>query len=386
MVSKPIKRITENLHQAGHILLLTHQDPDPDAIGSTMALKLLLEAQRKRVSLHYVISSPKALPPIAAGILTYDKRVTSNIPKIQLGEYDYVLVLDTSFSLRHILGLEFEGTPVRGVGIIDHHTRTDETLYPEQDHTEPDKSSVCEILYDFIDQTLYPFAQQPTRLRRQVTKYLLHGMLDDMVGLLIPEKLSSHNLDILFTLKGYVGKKTFDQTLQLTRTLTLPNPLEQYAKFLSHTSYIDKLGHKYHLYLLQIPEGQAALFKRDYTNLLFLFEHYARTSCAKQGWQYGGFLLTIDGFAPGISKISARGSFMKQLFTPLLREKGLFLSAGISGDSAVGGKVTNRAEISISALLKQRIKQLAPQLILSSKYDASSYQELEARAEILISG
>src|SRR6266480_4998020 len=47
-----MKDITATLHGARRIALVSHRDPDPDTIGSALALGLGLESLGKRVSWH----------------------------------------------------------------------------------------------------------------------------------------------------------------------------------------------------------------------------------------------------------------------------------------------------------------------------------------------
>ena len=51
------------------------------------------------------------------------------------------------------------------------------------------------------------------------------------------------------------------------------------------------------------------------------------------------FVMTIEAFDPGYSKFSARGPLIKDVFQGIESPPGLFLSFGISGNTAMGGKI-----------------------------------------------
>src|SRR5438105_10363673 len=56
-----MNEITAALHGARRIALVSHRDPDPDTIGSALALGLGLERMGKRVSWHCADPVPDAI-------------------------------------------------------------------------------------------------------------------------------------------------------------------------------------------------------------------------------------------------------------------------------------------------------------------------------------
>ena len=47
-----MREVVEELRQARRIAIVSHRDPDPDTIGSAIALGLALEGLGKKVTLH----------------------------------------------------------------------------------------------------------------------------------------------------------------------------------------------------------------------------------------------------------------------------------------------------------------------------------------------
>ena len=70
-----MKELVATLRQAKTIAIVSHRDPDPDTIGSAIALGLALDALGKRVTLHCA-----DLVPDPARFLTWADRFTTEPP------------------------------------------------------------------------------------------------------------------------------------------------------------------------------------------------------------------------------------------------------------------------------------------------------------------
>lgn len=368
-----LQNIVKNIQQAENLLLFTHQNPDYDAYGSTAALHTLFLHLGKTSEVVYALHQPKLKPRIKVGVSTYNEKKT-----IDLSRYDYALCLDSSYGPKNILGLNFQGKPKLGVGIIDHHTRGESAYFPEQDANLPTASSTCEIIYNLIDEYLIPFQEIPSLLKLRLALYLLRGILDDMVGLTIVEKTNDHNLAVLRKLKTIVGSELYQKNLTKSRTLRLPVGVARFSKYLKHYLLQDETKSEFHGYLLSIPEEEAELFAQAYSSSLLLFDHYARMSCEKNGWQYGLFLLTIDGFETGMTKVSARGPIVKQVFRPIMQGDHPFVTCGISGESAFGGKVKIDEHPSFGTIFFRQLKISVRQQTLYSAEVDQAYLEKQS--------
>src|SRR5207237_7357182 len=60
-VGRPMRAVADALRAADRIALVSHRDPDPDTIGSALALGLALERMGKRVSWHCADPVPDAI-------------------------------------------------------------------------------------------------------------------------------------------------------------------------------------------------------------------------------------------------------------------------------------------------------------------------------------
>jgi phosphoesterase RecJ-like protein len=111
-----IERINEEIAQNRTFLITTHENPDGDAVGSTLALASYLRGLGKEVTLYY----RDALPDIYAFLPLADT-VLNAIPE---GNYDICFVLDVGEFSR--AGKELAS--FRGIGKfinIDHHLHCD---------------------------------------------------------------------------------------------------------------------------------------------------------------------------------------------------------------------------------------------------------------------
>lgn len=334
---KALNKIVDNIKKSQKILLFTHQNPDYDAYGATAALHTLFLYWGKDSTVIYFLNQPKLIPRIKNNVIIYSDKKT-----VDLSEYDYAICLDTNFSPNSILGLNFIGNSRLGVGTIDHHARLEFSNFADQDFNLPSSSSTCEIIYNIIDQHLESFSSLPYFLRVRIALYLLQGILDDMVGLTIIEKTNEHNLAVLQQLKKIVGPDKYHKKLTQSRTLRLPADIAKYSSYLKHYLLVDKDKQEFHGYLLSIPEEKSQVFKKVYSQALLLYDHYARMSCEKVSNNYGIFVLVIAGFDLDIIKVSARGPLVKQLLSPIIKDQSIFLTCGISGNSAFGGRVNNQ--------------------------------------------
>ncbi len=390
--AEKLATIMVNIKEAEHILLFTHRDPDADAWGSTQAVRELLVFAGKTP--HCIYNFKDKVPSQAMradpGISIYGPGLRSSRTEIDLAQYDYALCLDTSYSDHNITGFKFTSQPRLGVGTIDHHSRSDKAFEPKQDYNLPDACATCEIVYDLVPMLLKlntgpeapaTLGQLPLLIRKKIASRLLPGVLDDIVGLTIPEKINHSNLAMLSDLKSIVGHRAFRRILTRSRTLSLIGSITPYAKYLKHKGANDADGNRYHIYLMSLPERFATKLRDNYASVITILEHYARNMCLKKSWRYGMFMMTIEKFDAAYSKFSARGPLIKDVFQGVRAHDHLFLSYGISGNSAMGGKIANdRMKAFPAGFMKSLKRELKTKHI--KKYELDHI--LEARLQSLI--
>lgn len=138
--------LAENIADKQHILIMSHVNPDGDAIGSVVALGLALEQQGKRVSMLV----PTPVPPFVAGIpevervrsYTDDRRLPAGV--------DLVILVDTGDVMRiaRIWDEQQRYLRQRPMIVIDHHvTNSGEGI---ANLVDPTISSTCELIYGLL--------------------------------------------------------------------------------------------------------------------------------------------------------------------------------------------------------------------------------------------
>jgi len=139
-VDAALSRAAEVLGAASDVALACHVNPDPDALGSMLALGLFLQARGTRVTCSWA-QQPLELPRWAAGLEGLELLVQ---PKAFPAEPDVMVALDTA-SADRLGGLAARAGKARECVVVDHH-RTNPgfgTIVV----LDPDASSTCELVY-----------------------------------------------------------------------------------------------------------------------------------------------------------------------------------------------------------------------------------------------
>lgn len=165
---KVFESIKEEVDRAKHIVVCAHVSPDPDAVGSTMALGTMLEDLGKRV--YFFI--PGFSEDRYRGIPEVHK-IQSRLPQ---SKTDLIFALDYGKMQRlEIDEILEKDKPV--LVSIDHH--------PPQDQqgrivwVDPEKSSVAEMIYNLARALEWP-------IKEKSAFYILFGIIGDTVGLSTP--------------------------------------------------------------------------------------------------------------------------------------------------------------------------------------------------------
>ena len=149
MTNEEISRVKELLDPAKKIVIVPHKGPDGDAMGSTLALKILLENQGHFVHLIAPNEYPDFLKwmPYQEEVLIYDKD-----PKICdpiIAEAEVIFTLDFNHLSR--AGEMYE--PLKKAEakfiMIDHHQQPDD--YAEVTYSDVTMCSTCQMVYHFIE-------------------------------------------------------------------------------------------------------------------------------------------------------------------------------------------------------------------------------------------
>ena len=171
--------ILKLINDSNNILLLTHECPDGDAIGSIMATYHFLNDIGKKV---------EALIPEVPPVFDFIDSINKVVDK-STDNYDLAIVLDCSTKER-IGQLNNEFDNCKSSIVIDHHITN--TKYGNINHIEADSSSCCQVLY-------YLYKEWDINITKDIAEALIVGLLTDTNG------FANDNLD----------NKSFEMAMEL---------------------------------------------------------------------------------------------------------------------------------------------------------------------------
>jgi phosphoesterase RecJ-like protein len=157
------------LEDSSHILILGHQNADPDAICSMVAFDFLYQSINPKGTTTLACNDISRLGVQILNILAPDVQISEKI----VDEYDLIVMLDTNSRYQLGPGLEdLLKNPSRTL-VIDHH-EYNPTIQEISEYTiiNPDKSSTCEIMYKLLQDFDIPLDQKTANI-------LLVGILFD---------------------------------------------------------------------------------------------------------------------------------------------------------------------------------------------------------------
>jgi phosphoesterase RecJ-like protein len=158
-------RVLEEIRAAGHFLLVTHEHPDGDAIGSLVAMHGVLTALGKDAVM-FMAADELPLPP---EYRWFDvSGIVSQTPDDMDGRV--VIFLDCGNIDRTPVGaVKREGSHILN---LDHHH--DNTLFGDVDHVVPGASCTAEIVWDLM----HELGVRPTR---EIAEARAHLMAADLI-------------------------------------------------------------------------------------------------------------------------------------------------------------------------------------------------------------
>jgi phosphoesterase RecJ-like protein len=183
--------ILAEIKKANRILLHCHPSPDPDSVGSVLAMKFALEGMGKKAT---VIKGDSEIPrgfmhfPGAAGI------VKKNFFEVDLKEFDLFIVLDSSKEemISKIKPIEFPAS--LKVIVIDHHNSN--KGFGSINLVEPSYPAVAQVLFDL-------FKEWDVKITHDIAANLFMGIYTDTGGFKYSET-SARTFNIAAELVAYV--------------------------------------------------------------------------------------------------------------------------------------------------------------------------------------
>ena len=146
---KSIEAIYPLLDQPRKVVIIMHQKPDADAMGSSLGLFLFL----KRLGHEPVVISPTNWAewlkwmPGCGGVIDYEYSTDKAIAVLDQAQWVFCLDFNTLARTWH-MAARLRKLPVTKI-LIDHHQQP-EAEYFEYGVSDTEKSSTCEMVYDFI--------------------------------------------------------------------------------------------------------------------------------------------------------------------------------------------------------------------------------------------
>ena len=161
-----LDEILEEIKKAETIVLLTHETPDGDAIGSSLAMKLALEKLGKKAEL--IMSS-------YAKTFDYLPEVNDIKKESRIEEYDLAISLDCA-TLKRLDNKEYFEKAKKTI-VIDHHGSNN--MYGDINYVNPVAPACSEIL-------LAMFSYYGIEVDVKIGTCLMTGIITDTGGLQYP--------------------------------------------------------------------------------------------------------------------------------------------------------------------------------------------------------
>ena len=149
MTNEDISRVKDLLQEPAKVVIVPHKGPDGDAMGSTLALKLLLDAEGHEVQLIAPNDYPEFLKwlPGQEKVLIYENEKEKADDFIQNAEVIFVL----DFNHLSRAGDMYPALKEAGAAfiMIDHHQEPDD--FAAITYSDVTLCSTCQMVYHFIE-------------------------------------------------------------------------------------------------------------------------------------------------------------------------------------------------------------------------------------------
>ncbi|MFA6909007.1 MAG: DHH family phosphoesterase [Patescibacteria group bacterium] len=212
--------IRDHLHGAAHVVIIAHQKPDGDALGSSLALSHYLESIQKPHTCFCIDEVPFHL-----AFLPTSEKFTANTEHPALQEADVICVLDSGdlsyAGIEQIIQSRIANGKKLLIINIDHHPTN--TRYGNLNLVHEQASSTSEMIFHFLDAVRHP-------MTHETATCLLTGILTD-TGMFSNLATTPSSLEAASRLMAY-GAKIKDITQHTVRNMSLVN-LQLWGRALS---------------------------------------------------------------------------------------------------------------------------------------------------------
>jgi phosphoesterase RecJ-like protein len=240
---KPISDIFPLLTEPKKIAITTHQKPDADAMGSSLALRLFLEQFGHTVT---VIS-----PTNWAGWVNWmpgvrdvvDYELQRQKAEAILDQADWLFCLDFNiFHRTKTMTDKLQQLHCTKI-LIDHHREPDEPSF-DYGISDTSKSSTCEMIYDFITAS-----RHANLITTSIAECLYAGIIGDTGSFRFPSATASvHTLVADLKSRGLAHSKVHENLFD--------NFLENRLRFIGHV-LLNRMEvfYEYNTALIAIPKN-----------------------------------------------------------------------------------------------------------------------------------
>lgn len=149
MILKGFEDLKEFLSRPKNIVIVGHRNPDGDAMGSTLALKLYLDKKGHSCTVVVPNDYPDFLNWLPASDTAYRFDLQNSQSQKAIGKSDIIFLLD--FNALHRVGSDMQNTLEKYPNdfvLIDHHQQPDEFKYM---YSDIEICSTCQMVYQFIE-------------------------------------------------------------------------------------------------------------------------------------------------------------------------------------------------------------------------------------------
>lgn len=190
-----VQKAKQLLKKANNVAILSHQGPDGDAVGSTLAMANFLQQQGKHIQVIY----PDAFPEFLSWMPGADKTLSYSMQPKACDSFllnaDVILCLDFNQLKRMgALGEVVQKSPAKRI-MIDHHPNPDN--FADVMMSYPSLSSTCELVFRYICRSGY-FDE----MTKECAECVFTGMMTDTGAF----TYNSNKSEIYFILSELINK------------------------------------------------------------------------------------------------------------------------------------------------------------------------------------
>jgi len=160
------QKIKDEIDKANKVIVITHQNPDGDALGSLLGMHHYLRLVKTDHTLFCLTETPDYLK-----FLPDTEHISNDENHLMKNEHDLIIILDSG-DLQYA-GVDKHFRKIKGLPVvinIDHHPTNQ--YYGHINLVHPQASSTSEIIFHFLDYFRLP-------ITKEVATSLLTGILTD---------------------------------------------------------------------------------------------------------------------------------------------------------------------------------------------------------------